>query len=144
MSDDKTTNGGDLADLATIGSRIVELGMKLKELKAERGKIDADIAEVEKELMPLVAQHGKIIASVTGTVLPAPKPAAPPKDPNAPAHPTRPAANVSRARVIDFIKTRAVEGMSALDIADVLKVDALLVRECMREVADQRASRTAK
>jgi hypothetical protein len=45
---------------------------------------------------------------------------------------------------MDFIKTRAVEGMSALDIADVLKVDALIVRECMKELADQRASRTAK
>jgi hypothetical protein len=144
MSDKPVSADVDLADLAAIGSRIVELGMKLKELKVERDKIDADIAVVEKELMPLVAQHGKIIASVTGAVMTPPKPAAPPRDPNAPAHPTRQPANVSKARVMDFIKTRAVEGMSALDIADVLKVDALIVRECMKELADQRASRTAK
>ena len=141
MSDDKTKNNGqaELADLATIGAQIVELGVKLKSLKAERATLDLEITTIETELMPLVAKHAKIIAAITGVALQPAKraPAAAPTSAPAGAGASTP-ANVAKNRVKDFIKTRAQEGMSALDIADVLKVDASLVRECMNEIIHAR------
>jgi hypothetical protein len=40
-----------------------------------------------------------------------------------------------KQRVKDYLKKHnGEEGVSAMDVADVLKVDALLVREAMREM----------
>lgn len=128
----------DLADLATIGAQIIELGLKLKELKAERGDLDAAIMAIETELMPLVVKHTKIIASITGVVL-APRQAAPaaPATPPPGQSPGGP-QSIPKARIKDFIRTRAQEGMSAMDIADVLKVEPSLVRECITEIMQSR------
>lgn len=129
----------DFSDLATIGAQIAELGVKLKGLRSERDALNKLIEEAEAQLMPLVVQHSKIIADITGVALPKPAPRA--ATPDSPP-PGVPVANVAKNRIKDYIKTRAQEGMSALDIAEALHVEAALVRECMNELMNPRRSGT--
>ena len=140
MSNEKSEIG-DLADLASIGAQIAELGVNLKALRSERDALNKQIEAAEAELMPLVVRHSKIIADITGVVAPPPKKkratvpdngAVPDEEPDT----SRP--NVAKNRIKDFIKTRAQGGMSALDIAEALRVDASLVRECMNELMHPR------
>jgi len=121
----------DLADLASLGSLLAKLGTQLRAFRLERAEIDAKIVEVEKEIGPLLARYGQIIASITGAAIPTPKP-------EASRNTSTDVSDVFKARIFDYIKTKAVDGMSASDIADVLKVDAEIVRECMRDLMNSR------
>lgn len=146
MSDDKKELG-ELADLATIGAQIAELGVNLKQLRSERDALNKQIEAAEAELMPLVVRHSKIIADITGVALPTPKKRQALATGNgAPdgEDPQQPRANVAKNRIKDFIKTRAQEGMSALDISEALHVDAALVRECMNELMHPRGGGAGK
>lgn len=145
MSDDKKEMG-DLADLATIGAQIAELGVNLKQLRSERDALNKQIEAAEAELMPLVVRHSKIIADITGVALPTPKKRQAPATGNGASDedPQQPRANVAKNRIKDFIKTRAQEGMSALDISEALHVDAALVRECMNELMHPRGGGAGK
>jgi hypothetical protein len=139
MSDDKKNDVGDLADLATIGAQIAELGVNLKALRAQRDVLNKQIEEAEAELMPLVVKHSKIIADITGTAMPTPTKRRKAASGNGSvADDGVPVANVAKNRIKDFIKTRAQDGMSALDISEALHVDAALVRECMNELMHPR------
>lgn len=141
---DKKNDVGDLADLASIGAQIAELGVNLKQLRSERDALNKQIEAAEAELMPLVVRHSKIIADITGVVAPPPKKKRAAGNGTAPEEPAPPRANVAKNRIKDFIKTRAQEGMSALDIAEALRVDASLVRECMNEMMHPRGGGTGK
>lgn len=59
----------------------------------------------------------------------------PSAQPAAPAKSAQTVENQLKQRVKDYLKRQtAEEGISATDVADVLKVDAMLVREAMREM----------
>lgn len=140
----------DIADLATLGARIVELSHKLKAKKNEREILDKDITALESELMPLVTEHSKVIASVVGAALPAPvpyvtpphalpngpRPQQQPKNDDAPPPIPTPDAAVKK-KVLDYLRT-AEEPGSAQTIAEALRLDPLVVRQVLSELARPR------
>jgi hypothetical protein len=116
----------DVAELTSIGSRIVELSSKLEGLRAKRTEAQAGIDEVETELKPLVLRHAQIIASVVGPLVP---PAAPPDAPKAPG--VDPPAIEVRQKVLRFL-SQAEDSISAMEVAERLHLDPVVVRQIMQ------------
>jgi hypothetical protein len=140
----------DIARLTELGPLLVEKGKLLNEKKAERDALNADIAELEKELTPLVIEHQKLVASLLGTAVPAPPPADdgpmhmglgrpyPPR-PGTPGGgpgglPTANEKEQAKRKILAFLEN-AEPGISAYDIAQQLNIDGVLVRQIMFEMA---------
>ena len=127
----------NIADIATLGSQIATLGLQLKELKTQRAELDQDIDALEKQLLPLVAEHAKLIAAITGTVLPAPAPPPRPRPSNGGDLPEVPEGHpdmvVIKAKIKRFLAT-APPGTSSTQIADAIHVDGYLVRQALMEL----------
>jgi hypothetical protein len=131
----------DIANLAIIGAKIAEVGEKLKVLRGQRDEINEQIGSLEKELMPLVVEHSKIIAEIVGTP-PAPPPAPPgafaggggppPPIPQPGASPE--VLQKAKARILKYLDD-AEPGVSAADVANALKMDPFLVRRIMGEMS---------
>jgi hypothetical protein len=122
----------DVVELTTLGAKIMEIGSKLKELRAERDEISKDITVLEKEILPLVTQHAKIIAEVIG--VPIQPPASTSHTPHTPPHLlTEPNGDVTR-RVLAYLED-AEPGVSAADVAAALRLDPLVVRAAMATMA---------
>ncbi len=125
----------DVAELAVVGAKIVEVGTKLKTLRKKRDDVVQEISELEQEILPLVAQHAKIIAEVVGM------PSAPvaPQLPVHSAYPTHPTTDVPsdiKERVIRFLE-QSEEPLSALNVAEALKLSPVAVRQVMADLARQ-------
>lgn len=131
----------DFSEFAQVGSDIMQLGLKLKDLREQRDEINASITSVEKELAPLMQKHAQMLASVTGQILSAPRPTTPSAFSPATSAATVPPVISERQaelllqkkKIVNFLKTSASPGMSPLDIAERLQVPPELVREAMRE-----------
>lgn len=125
----------DVAELVTTGARIVELSEKLKELRAGRDAIQKDISELEKELMPLVAKHAKIIAEVVGAPVPAASPSPNVNGTSGVPGIPEPTGDVKR-RILQFLD-QSEPGTSALDVATALRLDPMVVRQVMMDLRRQ-------
>jgi hypothetical protein len=138
-----------VAELVTIGAKIAEIGETLKSKRTERDKINAEISALEKELMPLVVAHSKIIAEVLGQPLQPPAPPPPPQNftsnytpfpqnhgNGAPPMIPPPAINAKDAkqRIVNYLDT-AEPGTSAADVASALRMDPTVVRQIMADMA---------
>ena len=138
---------GSAGELVTLGADIVKLGMELKTAKAALSEAQARVQAIELELQPKLLRHTELIREAVGIMVPTPAvaPAVPFTPPvtsgsvtmptPAPAGPV-PAGDPTKNRIKDFLKNRVKDDdtISANDVADVLKVDAALVREAMREI----------
>lgn len=124
----------DAAEFAQVGSKIVEIGMKLKGLREEREALSTKITELEKELLPLVSRHSELLALFVGVAMP--KPAPLPVPPS--AHSASGMIGDEKVKLTRRIKKfleDAEPGTSAMQIAEALKVDAAQVREVLRDFA---------
>ena len=151
-------------ELVTLGTDIVRLGGEMKEAQAELAAAQARVAKISAEMQPKLMRHAQLIQQAAGFAFPAPHaapPAAPaqaaplpswappianliedgagqpaPAAPQAPQQPKQLSAEQQlKQRVKDYLKRRPPdEGVSATDVAEALRVDALLVREAMREM----------
>jgi len=120
----------------TLSTKIVELGGKLSELRTARDALNTQIQGLEKELLPLVAKHGELMAALLGQALPvAVAPAALEASP-AVADSSASLSATTKKRVIEFLKRQDTSegGISAMEIAEALKIDVSSVRECMLEM----------
>jgi hypothetical protein len=131
----------NIAELAQLGARIAELGLALSGIRDEQ-KVLADRAhEIEKELMPLITQHARCIAAITGQVTQAvPQPyqadasSQPPPGGVAPhTPPPGGAPDPMKVRVMQYLQ-RVEPGSSAADIAEQLHIDPQLVRDTMSDI----------
>lgn len=138
----------NVAELVTIGAKIAEIGETLKSKRAERDELNAEISALEKELMPLVVEHSKIIAEVIGHPIQPPA-APPPPPPN--WGPRQLQANggeinittqvnghgltnaQAKQRITDYLN-KAEPGTSAADVAAALRMDPSLVRQVMADI----------
>jgi len=130
----------DVAEFASIGAKIVEVGEKLKELRGQRDDVNAQISTLEKELTPLLTRHAQLIAEVIGVpataVLPVPTPGnGPPPGPNAPSgSPNAEALRLVKKRVLEFLDD-AEPGLSAAEVATALRLDPTQVRQVMADLS---------
>jgi hypothetical protein len=128
----------DLAELVTVGAKIAEIGERLKILRGQRDELNVEISALEKELMPLVVQHSKIIAEVLGTPLPVPSAnGAPPQEYGGLPPGRQPSRDQSfdlKRRIIEFLEGEE-PGLSAAEIATALKADPFQVRQIMADMA---------
>ncbi len=142
----------NIAEIATLGTQIAELGTKLTGLRAKRDVLDTEIKEIESLIMPLVVQHSKLVASIAGIAMPVPTLTPPPVPPvhmgGGQGHPPSfqhtvegPLTMQVKARIRADLSKMA--GRSAQEIADILRVDSALVREVMREEMEKARQRTA-
>jgi len=125
------------SELVVLGSKIAEIGEKLKELRGRRKVVEQEIEEAETELRPLLVRHTTLLAEIMGEVLPSPPTPLPSVQRTGDGE--KPGglsveANPAKERVRAFLKTVA-PGTWVSDIADAIKIDAALVREVMREMA---------
>lgn len=134
------------ANLVLLGSRIAELGLQLTQVRSKRDELSGQVTALELELMPLLQQHGMLLAAIIGRAMPTPvlTPAAPlpvPQYPTPSAGPTAPPPydhnTGMRLRIKKYLRN-VDESVSAMDIADALKVDATLVREVLLELRNSR------
>lgn len=128
----------DAAEFVTVGGKIVELGSNLEQLRAQRETLNVQIEELERQLVPLLAKHSELVAAVMGRALPM-KPVVAPALPPPPSllTETEPAPTVDRVRLkrqILQLIDNSEEQLSATEISEKLKVDAVLVREVMRSL----------
>lgn len=141
----------DIARLTELGPLLVEKGTLLNQKKAERDALNAEIAELEKELTPLVIEHQKLVASLLGTPAPAaplptddgsmhmglgrpypPRPGTPGGGPG--GLPTTSEKEQAKRKILAFLEN-AEPGISAYDISQQLNIDGVLVRQIMFELA---------
>jgi hypothetical protein len=136
--------GMDIANLAVIGGQIAEIGEKLKMLRGQRDEINTEISALEKQLMPLVVEHSKIIAEIVG-VPPTPPAPTPPiqqlsyggggSSPPVPQPGVTPEVmQKAKTRILKYLDD-AEPGVSAADVAGALKMDPFLVRQIMGQMA---------
>jgi hypothetical protein len=131
-----------ISDLAVLGTRIAELGTELAARRGQRTELDAEIAKLEKELGPLVSQHAQIIATLTSVPVLSGLPTSAQAPAPAPTGPLGPRALDTgiKGRVFEYLKKArpniGEDGISAVDIADALKVDAYLVRQVLAELSE--------
>lgn len=136
----------DAAEFAEIGAKIVKHGVELEKLRSERDALNSQIQILEKELLPLLARHSELIAAMMG------RPITPVAAPTPTAVSVTSASGVPLAntlgeaamvpqvdrkilrRRIQKLMEEADDAMSAMDIAERLKIDAVLVREIMLEM----------
>lgn len=122
----------DEPEITAVGMKIVELGSKLKKLKADRDELTMQITAIEAEIAPLLVRHTQLIAEITGMLIP--KPVAP-EAPSVEASPTPGRVDGGlKKRVLKFLQG-AEPGVGAVEVADALKLDAALVRQVMMEMA---------
>lgn len=143
----------DQQEFAKVGAELVELGTKLKELKAQRAVLDKEIAELESKVRTLMAKHTQMLAEIVGVptsvsedapmgmMMAAEAVGSKPEQAMVPTGsvvstgitPRQEKARI-KARVLAFLEN-AEPGTSALQIADALRIDAAAVREVMAELA---------
>lgn len=123
----------DAAEFVSLGGKIMEVGGQLTALRGERDVLSAKIADLEKELLPLMTRYNELMASVMGAAMPKPPP-----PPVRPAGPSGPAPlsddKIILAKRIKKFLEDAEPGTSATQIAEALKVDAAVIREVMRDM----------
>jgi hypothetical protein len=144
----------DAGEMAIIGAQIVEVGAKLNAARTELMAAQVKVTELEAQLSPLIAKHAAIIQKVVGGVVPsltalaAPAPASFPPAPAQPTPGNRPQLSLAgegtpqalpeskqlKARVKDYLSKKNPEGISASEVAEVLHIDPLIVREAMLEM----------
>lgn len=124
----------DVSQLAVVGAELVELGERLKVLRKKRDEVQAEITELEAKLTPLVLAHSKIIASIVGQPVAAPSPPYVNGGGGGGGLPT--VDGDAKGRILRFLE-RAEPGVSALDIATALHLDASIVRNVMRELRER-------
>lgn len=136
----------DIARLTELTPLLLEKGTLLNEKKAARDALNAEIAELEKELNPLVIEHSKLVASLLGTpVATAPAegthpmglgyPSPPrPGTPGGGGLPTASEKEQAKRKILAFLEN-AEPGISAYDISQQLNIDGVLVRTIMFEMA---------
>jgi hypothetical protein len=127
----------DAAEFAKLGAELVEKGQKLQELKEARDDLNREIAEIEKQLRPLVTQHAKFVAELVGqpTVNPVPSPKLTPVDTSGGV------TAELRQKIISYANRHAdpENGLSAAEIAEGLKIDPAIVRQVLNDLARRRA-----
>lgn len=152
----------DASKLVELGTNIARISTELSKARAVRDEAQGKVLALEAELMPLLAEHAKLIAGLVGTVTAAvaapvqpvqPVPGGGPVDgvpelppgvslPGMPpprAAPSNPNSQM-KARVFEYLKRlNQDEPVSATDIAEVLRIDAVIVREALLELRNGRA-----
>lgn len=130
----------NIADFAAVGARLLELGEKLKTLRGQRNDIQEQITAIETELVPLVVKHSKFLADLVGTALPAALAAPQQNNPGQPllSPPSATANEGIKKRVIQYLQ-RSEQGVGAIEVADALKIDVMLVRQAMMEMRQHQA-----
>lgn len=135
----------NIAEIATLGSQIAELGVKLISLREKRDALNAEIQGLESQLLPLVTEHSKLVAAIAGvTVAPPvmPVPTAPPGGQPLPVNLVpEPSAYHQQMKARIRADLPKMQGLAAQEIADRLRVDSALVREVLREEFDKRNRR---
>ena len=155
-------------EFADVSNQIVSIGGQLKAMRVKRDELNEEIGTLERELAPLVIKQQQLLAEITGVpmaplaaVQAAPQPvpsvfqqemaaAMPQPVMAAPAAPapfqTGPAFNeqkVIETRILRYLKESeedpdTTKGVSATHIAEVLKLDPIVVREVMFKLATGR------
>lgn len=74
----------DISEFTQVGAKIVELGIKLKELRSHRSDVDVEISDKEKELQPLIVAHTQFLAEFAGQAFAPIAPTPVSRAPNAP------------------------------------------------------------
>lgn len=149
----------DASKLVELGTNIARISTELSKARAVRDEAQGRVLALEAELMPLLAEHAKLIAGLVGTVSaavaapvqPVPGGFGPVDGPELPpgvalpgmppprAAPTNPNSQM-KARVFEYLKRlNQDEPVSATDIAEVLRIDAVIVREALLELRNGRA-----
>jgi hypothetical protein len=133
------------AALITLGTQIAEVGMKLAQIRKQRDELSTQVSALELELMPLLQKHGALLAIIVGAAMPAPVPQAPAPVPQ--PQPMAPPAGLPnpggdqnaglKQRIRMFLKN-VDESVSALEIAEAIKVDASVVREVLLDMRNAR------
>ena len=129
----------DAKELVEVSTQVAQLGGELTELRDQRKVLDEQIAQKEKELEPLLVRHEELIRELRGAPkAPPPVLASAPSGPHAPSRGPADRADSPelRKRLMLFLE-RAEPGISAAEIADALKVDPVLVRQVMMDMARQ-------
>ena len=95
--------------------------------------------------MTLMVEHQKLFSTIAGIALPAPVAASAPagtvvEAPGVESHSVGSGSNTPlKNRVLAYLQKRqGDEPISAIDVADVLKIDASIVREAMMELRNAR------
>jgi len=122
----------DAVEFTRISAALIELGSRLNELRAKRAEIDKEIVQLETEIRPLILQQSQMVAEIVGTP-PAATAGLPAASPSPVEDPNRASPEIRR-RILDFLR-KADEGISALEIAEALRIDSTVVRNVMREWA---------
>lgn len=132
----------DISDFASVGAKIAELSLKLKQGRADLEGAQKAVASLEDALRPLVVEHAKMVASLVGDagILSAPEMPAPGVALSPIVVPGREtsaqeAARASLRKQLLRYLDNAPEGVSAIDVADALKVDVVMVRQIMGDMA---------
>lgn len=154
------TDGNQAIELAALGSQIAEVGIELAKLKSERKTIDEQISTLESKILPLIKQHSGLLTGLVGSLAappapppiqyaqptPAPMPqylTEPSPQPQPMMPPTQPmpapqrGSDPTRERIKAFLRT-VDQSVSAMDIADALKIDSSIVRDVLREMMHNR------
>lgn len=126
----------DITQFAQVGAKIAELSHKLKSKRTALDALQKEITTVEDELRPLVVEHSKMVAELVGSsgtvMVAAPAAGGPVAIQTGVVNPA--ALDGIRSRLLQYLE-RADPGTSAGDVAEALKVDVLLVRQVMSEMA---------
>lgn len=152
----------DATKLVELGTNIARISTELSKERAMRDEAQGRVLALEAELMPLLAEHATLIAGLVGTVSAAvaapvaafaqPVPGGPPAaaeglppgvaPPGLPAARPGPSAGANsqlKARVFEYLKRLDQdEPIAASDIAEVLRIDAVIVREALLELRNGR------
>lgn len=135
----------DISEFASVGAKIAELSLRLKQGRADLEVAQKAVTSLEDELRPLVVEHAKMVATLVGEAgvsLASEMPAGVVLSPNTsgivvPGRETsaQEAARASLRKQLLRYLDNAPEGVSAIDVADALKVDVVLVRQIMGDMA---------
>jgi len=137
----------DATKLMELTAEIVEISGKLNALRAQRDSLTPQILPLEAQLMTLMVEHQKMFSAIAGVAIPAPVAAAPAptvgtviEAPGVESHSVGSGSNAPlKNRVLAYLQKRqGDEPISAIDVADVLKIDASIVREAMLELRNAR------
>ena len=127
----------DAAELVQLGTSIVEISGKLTAARKKRDEAQTEVTALETELAPLLLKHAQLIAGIAGQAMPAPVPSGPQLLTS--SAPLNGAGNPMKDRVKEYLKRLPPdEPVSASDVAEHLHIDAIVVREAMLEMRNQR------
>jgi hypothetical protein len=124
----------DAAKLMELTTEIVEVSGKLNALRAQRDSLTPQILPLEARLTVLMVEHGKLLGSLAGLSVPVPAPVA------APEAPSSSGDSSVKGRVLAYLRAHSGgdEPISATDVAEVLRIDATIVREVMMGLRNAR------